>query len=96
MVNDLGPVAQLDRALPSEGRGREFESRRVRQFSHIAVRRLRISAQLTEAHTLHREFADVTLTSSPSGNVMWNARPGSHDDRMFCTTENLLTQQRRS
>src|SRR5579872_3787424 len=25
-----GPVAQLDRALPSEGRGREFESRRVR------------------------------------------------------------------
>ena len=27
------PVAQLDRALPSEGRGREFESRRVRQIS---------------------------------------------------------------
>ena len=27
------PVAQLDRALPSEGRGREFESRRVRQKS---------------------------------------------------------------
>ena len=26
------PVAQLDRALPSEGRGRGFESRRVRQF----------------------------------------------------------------
>ena len=24
------PVAQLDRALPSEGKGREFESRRVR------------------------------------------------------------------
>ena len=23
------PVAQLDRALPSEGKGREFESRRV-------------------------------------------------------------------
>ena len=27
-----GPVAQLDRALPSEGRGRTFESCRVRQF----------------------------------------------------------------
>ena len=27
---NLAPVAQLDRALPSEGRGREFESRRVR------------------------------------------------------------------
>ena len=29
------PVAQLDRALPSEGRGREFESRRVRQFLEV-------------------------------------------------------------
>ena len=26
------PVAQLDRALPSEGRGQRFESSRVRQF----------------------------------------------------------------
>ena len=26
------PVAQLDRVLPSEGRGREFESRRARQL----------------------------------------------------------------
>ena len=26
------PVAQLDRALPSEGRGQGFESLRVRQF----------------------------------------------------------------
>ena len=25
-----GPVAQLDRVLPSEGKGRAFESRRVR------------------------------------------------------------------
>jgi hypothetical protein len=31
-VPRAGPVAQLDRALPSEGRGREFESRRVRHF----------------------------------------------------------------
>ena len=29
------PVAQLDRALPSEGKGREFESRRVRHFKSI-------------------------------------------------------------
>src|SRR5437764_15277069 len=29
------PVAQLDRALPSEGRGREFESRRVRQCFQV-------------------------------------------------------------
>ena len=33
-----GPVAQLDRALPSEGRGHEFESRRVRhEFKGLAV-----------------------------------------------------------
>jgi hypothetical protein len=32
-----GPVAQLDRALPSEGRGRTFESYRVRHLSrHLA------------------------------------------------------------
>src|SRR5690606_7153332 len=31
------PVAQLDRALPSEGRGHRFESCRVRHFSETAV-----------------------------------------------------------
>src|SRR3546814_18576946 len=29
------PVAQLDRALPSEGRGHRFESCRVRQISYV-------------------------------------------------------------
>ncbi len=29
------PVAQLDRVLPSEGRGRAFESRRAHQFNKI-------------------------------------------------------------
>ena len=29
---ELAPVAQLDRALPSEGRGHRFESCRVRHF----------------------------------------------------------------
>ena len=29
------PVAQLDRALPSEGRGQGFESLRVRHFPHV-------------------------------------------------------------
>ena len=34
------PVAQLDRALPSEGKGREFESRQAHQFdfsSHFCI-----------------------------------------------------------
>src|SRR6185312_13860709 len=38
------PVAQLDRVLPSEGRGRGFESRQARQindFAPFAVNRLR-------------------------------------------------------
>ncbi len=29
------PVAQLDRALPSEGRGQRFESSRVRHFLQV-------------------------------------------------------------
>ena len=29
----LAPIAQLDRALPSEGRGQRFESSWVRHFS---------------------------------------------------------------
>jgi hypothetical protein len=29
----FAPVAQLDRALPSEGRGQRFESSRVRQYN---------------------------------------------------------------
>ena len=33
-----GPVAQLDRALPSEGRGRTFESCRVRQLFQLFIR----------------------------------------------------------
>src|SRR5262249_18700859 len=33
------PVAQLDRALPSEGRGREFESRRARQLVLVCEHR---------------------------------------------------------
>ena len=32
VLTKRGPVAQLDRALPSEGRGRRFESFRVRQL----------------------------------------------------------------
>ncbi len=36
-----GPVAQLDRALPSEGKGHAFESRRVRQLNQsVATRRV--------------------------------------------------------
>jgi hypothetical protein len=33
VARQLAPVAQLDRALPSEGRGQGFESLRARQIS---------------------------------------------------------------
>ena len=39
------PVAQLDRALPSEGRGREFESRRVRHRFYNVATTLRLKGQ---------------------------------------------------
>src|SRR3954470_11540551 len=32
------PVAQLDRALPSEGRGQKFESSRARHFAFCTLR----------------------------------------------------------
>src|SRR6185437_6533814 len=53
-----GPLAQLDRALPSEGRGREFESRRVRQLAGKAPRiqlHSRRSPHRPPASTGHRQ-----------------------------------------
>jgi hypothetical protein len=48
---DKGPVAQLDRALPSEGRGREFESRRVRHsFQRLNVEISELVSSLCPVH----------------------------------------------
>ncbi len=35
--NHTAPVAQLDRALPSEGKGRTFESSRVRHRNQVSL-----------------------------------------------------------
>ncbi len=48
------PVAQLDRALPSEGRGRTFESCRVRHISHWGFRSINLSRKLRAAQSGHR------------------------------------------
>ena len=40
----VAPVAQLDRALPSEGRGQRFESFRARHFIDITIARTRCPA----------------------------------------------------
>ena len=45
------PVAQLDRALPSEGRGREFESRRVRQYFNELAKADESSDRRRKRHT---------------------------------------------
>jgi hypothetical protein len=37
-MNRNAPVAQLDRALPSEGKGHTFESCRVRQLFYVLQR----------------------------------------------------------
>src|SRR5690242_14239348 len=54
------PVAQLDRALPSEGRGQRFESSRVRQFtrktlpSGRSVRRTELMTHFVDVARIHR------------------------------------------
>ena len=50
-VAAAGPVAQLDRALPSEGRGRTFESSGVRQLNQRLTTRFSEKIQLTSALT---------------------------------------------
>ena len=40
-MSGSAPVAQLDRALPSEGKGCAFESRRVRHKYEARIRRVR-------------------------------------------------------
>ncbi len=37
IIQGIAPVAQLDRVLPSEGKGREFESRQARQFRFFVI-----------------------------------------------------------
>jgi hypothetical protein len=37
LIRRHAPVAQMDRALPSEGRGREFESLRAHQFLDLGL-----------------------------------------------------------
>ena len=60
-IEDLrAPVAQLDRALPSEGKGRTFESSRARHFANCGAL-LRLDA----GHLNHfRPFRDLGLDAA--------------------------------
>jgi hypothetical protein len=64
------PVAQLDRALPSEGRGREFESRRVRQ--HFRVLKA-ISSKRRSGRGKHIASSMAKNSSIPDDR--WGERP---------------------
>ena len=82
MVSGLGPVAQLDRALPSEGRGREFESRRVRHnfIPPEAERAARSGAAEWpngDLARLHRQEIDVKAAAmhQPNGPDAPRERP---------------------
>src|SRR5262249_38688853 len=52
------PVAQLDRALPSEGRGHKFESCRARQTNQSVSRILRrcVKGRLTKDSPMKRQY----------------------------------------
>ena len=66
-----GPVAQLDRALPSEGRGRRFESFRVRQcFQHFNRLRFSAIASFSEVGPLKlRALIDPVVAALATGRA---------------------------
>jgi hypothetical protein len=55
-MNGKAPVAQLDRALPSEGKGHTFESCRVRHFLFV----LQLDTRLPEQNGNSLSFACVS------------------------------------
>jgi hypothetical protein len=65
---DCAPVAQLDRALPSEGRGREFESRRVR---HIQSMTERVIVRTFDGSVSDPAIASADLWRYEGANELW-------------------------
>ena len=63
------PVAQLDRVLPSEGRGQRFESSRVRQFFSR-------SQMLEISVLLHNSFKNERKTRSVNASQIDTFRVG--------------------
>ena len=60
------PVAQLDRALPSEGRGHRFESCRVRQRFWRRPIRISVADQVVDVPIAHRDAKDGLGPAPPS------------------------------
>jgi hypothetical protein len=69
-----GPVAQLDRASPSEGEGRTFESCRVRHRSGISADFPAIRAALPYPSPLVSSLA--TAIQKPTPSECWPMQPG--------------------
>src|ERR1700682_5794361 len=86
-MNRYAPVAQLDRALPSEGKGHTFESCRVRQEAVKSQKRPKLD--LCRGSRLYRNRSKNwrpgrirapavleagRLRSISTGHVMWTGR----------------------
>jgi hypothetical protein len=70
MTSFSAPVAQLDRALPSEGRGREFESRRARQVFNELGEVLKSARRLGKHRVSKRKnFGTMRICVRPVGCV---------------------------
>src|SRR4029077_2886654 len=69
------PVAQLDRALPSEGRGREFESRRVRHLKALKIKDISVWATAPTRNESGPKWTEqVTNPPKNGGKVVGNVR----------------------
>jgi hypothetical protein len=73
------PVAQLDRALPSEGRGQGFESLRARQSFALPLRRAFIQERVQAfakivAHAAHQD--QVLAVLARRATVCWQNEKG--------------------
>jgi hypothetical protein len=84
-MNRYAPVAQLDRALPSEGKGHTFESCRVRQGAG--------DIQDLSSNRFHRGVSPEVCASSTSGRIL--AVPTESDTRMSERLETLKKARER-
>ena len=61
---DIGFVAQLVRALPCHGRGREFESRRIRHASSEALKKQDIVLRIESRRIRHFCFTKTSKSET--------------------------------
>src|SRR5690606_33145822 len=63
------PVAQLDRVLPSEGRGHWFESSRVHHIHKVRAADAALTLFAPRQHPLNLKMPPIRLYSSPAASL---------------------------